>query len=145
MPKIRMTDGDWSRNLWNRIRSLISGLDNRVTALEQGGGGGGGGGDVNVIEAISFNGVNVPPDSAKRVSLQEADPTVPAWAKAVNKPTYTAAEVGALPNNTPVPVTIGGTGANNAADARTNLDAQQDMGFYIDQQGYICQRIGSDA
>jgi hypothetical protein len=28
---------------------------------------------------------------------QETDPTVPVWAKAVNKPTYTAAEVGAIP------------------------------------------------
>lgn len=28
---------------------------------------------------------------------QEADPTVPSWAKQPNKPTYTAAEVGALP------------------------------------------------
>ena len=34
---------------------------------------------------------------------QETDPTVPAWAKAANKPTYTASEVGALPANTPIP------------------------------------------
>lgn len=34
---------------------------------------------------------------------QETDPTVPAWAKAANKPTYTAQEVGALPANTPIP------------------------------------------
>ena len=33
----------------------------------------------------------------------EADPTVPAWAKEPNKPTYTAEEVGALPSNTPIP------------------------------------------
>ena len=33
----------------------------------------------------------------------ETDPTVPAWAKEPNKPTYTAEEVGALPNNTPIP------------------------------------------
>lgn len=30
-------------------------------------------------------------------SYTETDPTVPAWAKATNKPTYTASEVGAVP------------------------------------------------
>lgn len=34
----------------------------------------------------------------------ETDPTVPAWAKAATKPTYTAAEVGALPADTVIPV-----------------------------------------
>lgn len=34
---------------------------------------------------------------------QETDPTVPAWAKASTKPTYTASEVGALPDTTVVP------------------------------------------
>ena len=33
----------------------------------------------------------------------ETDPTVPAWAKAANKPTYTASEVGALPDTTAIP------------------------------------------
>lgn len=33
-------------------------------------------------------------------SFTETDPTVPAWAKAAEKPTYTAAEVGALPDDT---------------------------------------------
>lgn len=33
----------------------------------------------------------------------ESDPTVPAWAKEPKKPTYTAAEVGALPSTTVVP------------------------------------------
>ena len=33
----------------------------------------------------------------------ETDPTVPAWAKAETKPTYTAEEVGALPDNTFIP------------------------------------------
>lgn len=62
-------------NLWARIKSLVSGLDTRVTALEQGGGGGG---QVNVIEAISFNGTNVPPDANKRVSLEDLTPPCPA-------------------------------------------------------------------
>lgn len=34
---------------------------------------------------------------------EETDPTVPAWAKASTKPTYTAAEVGALPDDTVIP------------------------------------------
>ena len=33
----------------------------------------------------------------------ETDPTVPDWAKAATKPVYTAAEVGALPNDTVIP------------------------------------------
>lgn len=33
----------------------------------------------------------------------ETDPTVPSWAKAANKPTYTASEVGALPDTTVIP------------------------------------------
>ena len=37
------------------------------------------------------------------VSFEEKDPTVPAWAKKPNKPTYTAAEVGALPVDTVIP------------------------------------------
>lgn len=37
------------------------------------------------------------------VSFEETDPTVPAWAKQPNKPTYTAAEVGAMPADTMIP------------------------------------------
>ena len=45
---------------------------------------------------------------------KETDPTVPAWAKEKNKPTYTATEVGALPSSTttlPNPKKIKFTGA----------------------------------
>ena len=44
-------------------------------------------------------------DSALQ-SYTETDPTVPAWAKAKTKPTYTASEVGALPANTHIPSTV---------------------------------------
>ena len=35
--------------------------------------------------------------------VEETDPTVPNWAKQPNKPTYTASEVGALPNTIKIP------------------------------------------
>ena len=45
-----------------------------------------------------------------QVPSNETDPTVPAWAKAASKPSYTASEVGALPSNTPIHnVPSGGT------------------------------------
>lgn len=44
-------------------------------------------------------------DSALQ-SYTETDPTVPAWAKAENKPSYTAEEVGALPSTTKIPTTL---------------------------------------
>lgn len=36
-------------------------------------------------------------------SYTETDPTVPSWAKQSSKPTYTASEVGALPDTTVIP------------------------------------------
>lgn len=36
-------------------------------------------------------------------AFMESDPTVPTWAKQATKPTYTAAEVGALPDTTAIP------------------------------------------
>lgn len=36
----------------------------------------------------------------------ESDPTVPSWAKQASKPTYTASEVGALPDSTVIPTKL---------------------------------------
>lgn len=44
-------------------------------------------------------------DAGYLTSYTETDPTVPSWAKASNKPTYTASEVGAIP--TPVSASSG--------------------------------------
>ena len=46
------------------------------------------------IEALKQSGGSI---------TEETDPTVPAWAKQPSKPTYTASEVGALPNTTNIP------------------------------------------
>lgn len=52
---------------------------------------------------------------------EETDPTVPAWAKQPNKPTYTAAEVNALPANTKIPT------------VPTNISAfTNDAGYLVD-------------
>lgn len=58
-------------------------------------------------------------------SYTETDPTVPAWAKQPNKPTYTAQEVGALPADSQIAIEVDDTlsiqGA--AADAKAVGDA----------------------
>lgn len=41
--------------------------------------------------------------TGNEVPSHETDPTVPGWAKAASKPSYTATEVGALPNTTVIP------------------------------------------
>jgi hypothetical protein len=59
-------------------------------------------------------------------SYAETDPTVPSWAKASSKPTYTAAEVGALPDTTVIPedkIFIATYGTTSYADTQAAYDA----------------------
>ena len=64
----------------------------------------------NAIPTIPTNISSFTNDAGYLTSYTETDPTVPAWAKATNKPTYTAQEVGALPSNTEIHnVPSGGT------------------------------------
>lgn len=66
-------------------------------------------------------------DSALQ-SYTESDPTVPAWAKAASKPSYTASEVGALPDTTVVPTVpattflIKGNGSGGLKAATADVD-----------------------
>ena len=53
-----------------------------------------------VIPVVPTNVSDFNNDAGYLTSFTETDPTVPAWAKAANKPSYTASEVGALPDNT---------------------------------------------
>lgn len=66
-------------------------------------------------------------DSALQ-SYKETDPTVPEWAKAATKPSYTASEVGALPDTTVIPSVpsttslIKGNGSGGLAAATRGSD-----------------------
>jgi len=54
--------------------------------------------------------------------ITESDPTVPSWAKASTKPTYTAAEVGALPDDTTYVSSVNGrTGAVTGLEEQTTV------------------------
>ena len=56
-------------------------------------------------------------------AIQESDPTVPAWAKAEEKPTYTAEEVGALPDTTEIPKNL--SDLQDDSEHRTVTDAEK--------------------
>lgn len=62
----------------------------------------------NAIDGIGETVEELLPDAVEDYMVEhpfvETDPTVPAWAKATQKPSYTAAEVGALPDSYTAPV-----------------------------------------
>lgn len=73
--------------------------------------------------------------------IEETDPTVPAWAKEEEKPTYTASEVGALPDTTEIPKNL--SDLQDDAEHRTVTDTEKQSwndksdfsGNYEDLQG----------
>ena len=62
-------------------------------------------------------------DAGYITGYTETDPTVPSWAKASTKPSYTAAEVGALPDTTVIPTesTVTGWGFTKNAGTITGI------------------------
>ena len=62
-------------------------------------------------------------DAGYITDYTETDPTVPSWAKASSKPSYTASEVGALPDTTVVPTesTVSGWGFTKNAGTITGI------------------------
>lgn len=74
--------------------------------------------NTGTVTGVKVNGTTKNPTSGVvdlgtvLTSYTETDPTVPAWAKATSKPTYTAVEVGALPSTTSIPTesTVAGWG-----------------------------------
>lgn len=73
--------------------------------------------------------------------IEETDPTVPAWAKEEEKPTYTAEEVGALPSTTVIPSKLSELTADDEHETVTKEEkqawnAKSDFsGEYKDLQG----------
>lgn len=55
--------------------------------------------------------------------IKETDPTVPAWAKEEEKPTYTAEEVGALPSTTEIPQNL--SDLQDDSEHRTVTDTEK--------------------
>lgn len=73
--------------------------------------------------------------------IEETDPTVPEWAKAEERPTYTAEEVGALPSTTVIPSKLSELEADDEHETVTKeekqaWDAKSDFtGKYSDLRG----------
>ena len=120
------TTTDQSLPVWVQIQAMIGNLedldttarDNLVVAINEAMTKGGGEVDAAEIQRIveDYLAANPP-------AVTETDPTVPAWAKQPTKPTYTATEVGALPDTYTPPIatetTLGGVKAAAATEDMT--------------------------
>lgn len=113
--------------VWAQLRAMIGDLDDLNTTAKENL-------VVAVNEAITMGGGEVDPAEIRRIvdeylaanppQVTETDPTVPAWAKQPQKPTYTAKDVHAMPDNTVIPV-VDATLKNygEAADAKATGSA----------------------
>ena len=68
-------------------------------------------------------------------SYTEIDPTVPSWAKAESKPTYTASEVGALPDSTTIPDST--SDLNNDSGFITSADIPSNLSSFNNDTGFV--------
>lgn len=79
---------------------------------------------------------------AQEYLTEETDPSVPSWAKQPTKPSYTASEVGALPDTTPIPVVP--TNVSAFTNDAGYLTSHQSLDGYateqwVGQQGYLTE------
>lgn len=91
-------DYQWNTEIYSGI-SVSTGINNSDIILED---------YIDVLEAWKATITEIPQDKIQTavdnylqqhpVTIEEQDPTVPEWAKAVSKPEYTASEVGARPD-----------------------------------------------
>lgn len=112
--------------VWAQIQAMIGNLDDLDTTTKN-----------NLVaavnEAMTKGGGEVGPADIQQIvddylaanppTVTETDPTVPTWAKQPQKPSYTAAEVGALPDTYTPPIatetTLGGVKAAAATEDMT--------------------------
>lgn len=80
-----------------------------------------GGHTITITDAEGDHSFNVMDGSG----YTETDPTVPSWAKASSKPSYTASEVGALPSSTVIP------------SALSDLTNDMDVSDFPNDAGYL--------
>lgn len=79
---------------------------------------------------------------SKGYLTKETDPTVPEWAKEPNKPTYTAAEVGALPSDTKIP-DISGLATKEELESKADIESIPSKVSQLDNDaGYITDISG---
>ena len=118
------TSTDESLPVWAQIQGMIGNLEDLDTTAKN-----------NLVAAVNealTKGGAVDEAEIRRIvdeymtanppTVTETDPTVPAWAKKPTKPTYTAAEVGALPDTyTPPNQTAQQVGADPAGTATTTV------------------------
>ena len=81
-------------------------------------------------------------DSGYLTSYTETDPTVPAWAKQQNKPSYTASEVGALPDTTVIPSNT--SDLTNDSGFITSADIPSDVSAFNNDAGYLTSYTETD-
>lgn len=72
-------------------------------------------------------------NKANTALQSESDPTVPSWAKASTKPSYTASEVGAFPASTHIPTTL----AELTSDSTHRLVTDMEKAAWNDKQDEI--------
>lgn len=111
----------------SRVEEILEGgspplLSRIEKLLKEGGAGGGSVTPEQIAEAVEAY------LDEHGVSITETDPTVPEWAKAAEKPTYTASEVGALPSDAIITVTVDDSGGSDVAsmtalEIKTAVDA----------------------
>lgn len=78
-------------------------------------------------------------DSGFITGYTETDPTVPAWAKASSKPTYTASEVGALPSSTVIP-----SKTSDLTNDSGFITSDDDTTYTLTKSGNTITLTGSD-
>lgn len=93
---------------------------------------------ISDLETIRMN--------ASNAVKTETDPTVPQWAKAANKPTYTAQEVGALPADTQF-MNINGANvkSNNSINVYTQTAADSRFASKTELSGYATETYVNNA